>query len=50
MEENKARPHPKKTESERESRLKSALKANLQKRKAQAKMRGQAAETSKEES
>jgi hypothetical protein len=50
MDEKPAQPHPKKTESVREARLKSALKANLARRKAQAKARGQAGKTGKEES
>jgi hypothetical protein len=50
MDEKEAHPRPKKPESAREARLKSALKANLARRKAQAKARGQAGKTGAKES
>ncbi len=50
MDENEARPRPKKTENERGARLKAALKANLARRKAQAKARNAVGKTGKVES
>jgi len=49
MDENKARPGPKKPPSAREARLKAALKANLSRRKAQARARAETGKTGKEE-
>ena len=50
MDEDKARSGPRKPESQRAARLKAALKANLARRKAQARARDAAAKTGKEES
>ncbi len=50
MDEKQAHPRPKKPLSAREARLKAALKANLARRKAQAKARGQAGKSGQEES
>ena len=50
MNEKRADPRPKKAEDPREVRLKAALKANLRRRKAQAKARGAAGKVDEEES
>lgn len=49
MDEKSLRPQPKKAENAREARLKAALKANLGRRKAQAKARAKPDVTGKEE-
>lgn len=50
MDQDNARSGPKKPESQRAARLKAALKANLARRKAQARARDAAAKAGKEES
>ena len=49
MDEKAPRPRPKQPANERAARLKAALKANLGRRKAQAKARGQGDKAGKEE-